>query len=548
VSEPPRFDPGERWDNLNCPSRAGTHWSTDNVGEAAPGVLSPLGASIWGEIGERSTRGTFVAVGAMTRDELVVPEPLEDRVVSIFYGRVAMQVELLTALGDRLPGTSGQDMAASLFGSVPDDIEYHPTIRYYPKIAWKLSRTFFGMPGRLRTEPPQFHRWWQRSIAQLARADLAAARASLADALAQFEAALLLQSISVVGHAQIMYEALNAMIDQAGVGDFGVLSGSGGAEMAVIADIWRASQGELTIDQLVAEHGFHGPLEGEVSSAVWREDPRPLERMIDEYARREDPRVREAQKRAELPAAQAELLAALPRWRRPAAKLILSMAATRIPMRGVAKRSFLQGIDVIRCCARRIGSELVATGDLDDAEDAFYLTIEELQRLPADARERVTRRRERRAQYQLLSIPGAWKGLPEPALIEPAAASSLRVSAVQGIGVSGGIREGIARVVTDPSFADVEPDEILVAPTTDPSWASIMFLSAALVVDMGGPISHAAVVARELGLPCVVNTRSGTREIRTGDRLRVNGDTGTVEILQPAGAPGMTASARTVSP
>jgi phosphoenolpyruvate-protein kinase (PTS system EI component) len=62
-----------------------------------------------------------------------------------------------------------------------------------------------------------------------------------------------------------------------------------------------------------------------------------------------------------------------------------------------------------------------------------------------------------------------------------------------------------------------------------------MFLSAALVVDMGGPISHAAVVARELGLPCVVNTRTGTRVIATGDRLRVDGNTGTVEILKPAG-------------
>jgi pyruvate,water dikinase len=89
--------------------------------------------------------------------------------------------------------------------------------------------------------------------------------------------------------------------------------------------------------------------------------------------------------------------------------------------------------------------------------------------------------------------------------------------------------------VTDPAFAEVEPDEILIAPTTDPSWASIMYISSALVVDVGGPISHAAVVARELRLPCVVNTRTGSRDIRTGDRLRVDGDAGTVEILEPVG-------------
>jgi phosphohistidine swiveling domain-containing protein len=529
-----RFDPAERWDNMNCPSRPETHWSTDNVGEAAPGVLSPLGASIWGYFGEKSTRATFIAIGGLTPGEAEVPEQLEDRVVSLFYGRIALRVELLTTLGDRLPGTSGQDMAKSIFGSVPEDIEYHPTIRYYPRIGWKLSRTFLGMPKRLRTEPPRFHRWWQSSIAQLADANLDGARRMLLEAQEQFYAALVLQSIAVVGNAQIIYEALNAVIEQAGTGDFGVLSGTGGAEMAVIADIWRASQGELTVEQVINEHGFHGPLEGEVSSTVWREDPAPLQRMIAEYTSREDPRVRDAQARARLPAAQAELLAALPSWRRPTARLILGMAATRIPMRGVAKRSFLQGIDVIRACARRIGAELAADGVLADPEDAFYLTLEELQRPPADARDLVARRRERRAVYQGLTIPGAWKGTPEAVVKAAPDTGGTRVSVVQGIGVSAGVTEGVARVVTDPSFADVEPDEVLVAPTTDPSWASIMFLSSALVVDMGGPISHAAVVARELGLPCVVNTRTGTQEIRTGDRLRVNGDTGTVEILVPA--------------
>jgi pyruvate,water dikinase len=87
-------------------------------------------------------------------------------------------------------------------------------------------------------------------------------------------------------------------------------------------------------------------------------------------------------------------------------------------------------------------------------------------------------------------------------------------------------------VVTDPSFTDVEPDEILVAPTTDPSWSSIMFISSALVVDIGGALSHAAVVAREFGIPCVVGTYDGTRVLRTGDRVRVDGTAGTVEIIE----------------
>ena len=93
------------------------------------------------------------------------------------------------------------------------------------------------------------------------------------------------------------------------------------------------------------------------------------------------------------------------------------------------------------------------------------------------------------------------------------------------------------RIVTDPSFADVEPGEILVSHTTDPSWASIMFVSAALVVDIGGIISHAAVVARELGIPAVVNTRHGTDLLRDGDRVRVDGSAGTVELLDRVSLP-----------
>jgi pyruvate,water dikinase len=107
-------------------------------------------------------------------------------------------------------------------------------------------------------------------------------------------------------------------------------------------------------------------------------------------------------------------------------------------------------------------------------------------------------------------------------------------AALSGVGVSPGVVEGPARVVTDPSFDEVEPGEVLVAPSTDPSWASIMFLSSALVVDIGGALSHAAIVARELGVPCVVNTVTGTRSIRTGDHIRVDGGTGVVTILKRA--------------
>ena len=180
---------------------------------------------------------------------------------------------------------------------------------------------------------------------------------------------------------------------------------------------------------------------------------------------------------------------------------------------------------------------MTAEGALDERDDIFYLTSAEWTggRLPADAKELVARRRERRAEYEQLRIESNWKGTPTAVRVQPVAAGADReLTAVNGLGVSAGVVEGIVRVVTDPAFADVEPGDVLVSSTTDPSWSSIMFISSALVVDIGGPLSHAAVVARELGVPCVVNTRDGTERLRTGDRVRVDGGTGTVEILQRA--------------
>jgi pyruvate,water dikinase len=130
-----------------------------------------------------------------------------------------------------------------------------------------------------------------------------------------------------------------------------------------------------------------------------------------------------------------------------------------------------------------------------------------------------------------MRLPAAWRGTPEPVVPEP---NTIDHTVIKGIAASTGTIVGTVRVVRDPSFAEVEPGEILVSHTTDPSWASIMFVSSALVVDIGGLLSHAAVVARELGIPCVVNTRTGTDLLRDGDRVRVDGTKGTVEIIARA--------------
>ncbi|HEV7686239.1 MAG TPA: PEP-utilizing enzyme, partial [Acidimicrobiia bacterium] len=103
---------------------------------------------------------------------------------------------------------------------------------------------------------------------------------------------------------------------------------------------------------------------------------------------------------------------------------------------------------------------------------------------------------------------------------------------VTGVAVGGGEITGRARIVLDPATADLEPGEILVCRSTDPGWVALFHLAGGVVVDTGGQMSHGAIVARELGLPCVTGTGDGTRRLRTGDLIRVDGAAGRVELLE----------------
>ena len=528
----------DEWDPLHSTGAPDLHWSTDNIGEAMPGVLTPLGFSWWPEAIEASALAAGYRIGALSRKER--RRPSDDRLlVRPFFGRAGIQAEFYATIGDRMPRTSGIDTVRGILGQVPDDFTFLPTRRRFPVIAWRLPLLRLTAPRQARELARKTDAWWKECVRSIPELDLQASLQLHQDAYRRFGENHKSQGAVIHAVVDPLFQQLAGLIEKAGTGDLATLSGVGGAELAIVSDVWRASRGELTIDDVVANHGSHGPAEGEISSHVWREDPEPLRRMIKEYVARpdmENPIDRMSAARTRLPVARSEVLAALPVWRRPAAKWLLVRAAKGIPMRGVSKRAFLQCLDVGRATARRAAALLVEAGVLDTPDDIFYLTVDELcGPLPADVQTLVERRRARRELYQTIELPAMWKGSPKP--VPATAIQHLGGDSVHGIGVSGGIAEGTARVVHDPTFTDVQPDEILIAPTTDPSWSTVLFISKALVVDIGGALSHAAVVARELGVPCVVGTRNGTETIRTGDLVRVDGDSGTVTILDRGDEP-----------
>ena len=235
----------------------------------------------------------------------------------------------------------------------------------------------------------------------------------------------------------------------------------------------------------------------------------------------------------------AEVKAALPRTKQASVGLLCGATSRAVRTLEIGKAGFLMALDGGRAATRAIGRARRDEGRFDDVDDAFYLTIEEhLKPLPADVMDLVRFRRGRRAEYRRYELPLTFTGVPEPRLRDDdldAAAGDVLI----GVAGSPGAVEGLARVVVDPFDAEpLEPGEILVCRFTDPSWAPLFTLADALVIDIGAAASHGAIVARELGVPCVIGTGDGTRRIRSGDRLRVDGSAGKVEILARASSRG----------
>jgi phosphohistidine swiveling domain-containing protein len=202
----------------------------------------------------------------------------------------------------------------------------------------------------------------------------------------------------------------------------------------------------------------------------------------------------------------------------------------------------------VRLVLIAIGKKLVEAGLLDDPEDVMFLRYNELRVLmfnpdEIDAREIVSDRRDEQedayevrppewlgtATQQALDFPyNALWGFPEKFYREP----SEKTDEVVGLGASAGVIEGTARVVTSIEESDqVEDGDILVCRMTNPAWVVLFTKVSALVTDAGGTVSHPAVVSREFGIPAVVGTSDATHKIKTGDRVRVNGSSGVVEIL-----------------
>lgn len=525
-------------------------WSTANIGEATPDVLSPMCWSFWGPTMEAGARLAYADLGIMSKEELAVPTDHDQLLTAHFYGRPAMNLDRLRSLFDSIPGMTADDFERDICGEVRPGLPPEPNRGRTIHIAVRAPIAMVTAGRRVRRLAVEQQAWWTEQVLEGQGMD--APRRLLHDAMDRFR-----EAFRAHVRNRFVLMALQAQLtdlaEGAGRPDLvmRVLGGMGEiAETDLADDLWQVGRNSLTIDEFVRRHGFHGLNEGNVASRSWREDQTAILQLASAMASRDDerrPRSRETGTKADRVAAITELEACLPRLRRPLARWLCRATARAVQSNEIGKAAFLMAIDGGRAATRAIGAELHANGVLDEVDDAFYLTADELDRqLPDDVGQLIEFRRERRNRFRRYELPNSFTGMPTPT---EAGGDRDRSDdgpvVVTGVCGASGIVEGHARVILDPDESDpLEPGEILVCRFTDPSWAPTFTLADALVIDIGAAASHGAIVARELGVPCVIGTSDGTRKIRSGDLLRVDGDRGRVEILERAG----TTTTATVAP
>ncbi len=219
----------------------------------------------------------------------------------------------------------------------------------------------------------------------------------------------------------------------------------------------------------------------------------------------------------------------------------------QVPRGGVVPAGVYESLCRHRPVAEAIGRRLRVAGRLARADDVFHLGLSEVEAFldgswdGVGAARLVEDRSARFAAQQALDLPGVIDGHDERSAPTPSPLPATLPDAApgaewQGVAAAPGVATGPACVLRSPhDGAGMARGDVLVAPSTDPGWTPLFLRASAVVMETGGYLSHGAVVARELGLPAVVNVPDAMRRIAAGDQLRVDGDRGRVSRLGGAG-------------
>jgi len=562
------------------------YYTRANADEVGPEPFSPLGWSLgWMQGCIPGVAEGFVRFGVVRHEEFALAPP---EVFGNWGGYFYNQLSLPRTMGVRMPGASPDAIDNAYFGDHPgvppytphpDDDDEAQSAKLAETMAWVMGAE--GFPEQIRASQMAIaHVRTRPDLASLSDADLVARARELAgpaldDAWTQYcqsalgislgpgavqaicdaigrgdDAAKLLTAVGDIESAEapvLMWDLsrqiknsayLTEQFDAGTDGALDRIGSSSDPDAAAFMAKW---------DELIATHGHRGPNEWDLRPHSWTTKPSMPLGMLERMRNQDDsksPLEARARGAATREALTAELLGLVEGDAEAHGTLQAGIASAALfsQMRELGKNSCIRLIHEAKLALMELGRRSVERGDLDDPQQIFMLLDEEVDGFLADPASLSATLRERDVVFQELAdleppyIVKYEDGVPPisswPKRGHGGGASVAVGDVLQGAMGAPGVTTGTARVVLDPSDPGaVGPGDIMVAPTTDPSWVPLFLSVEGIVVNVGAVGSHAAIMCRELGLPCAVSVIDATDRIPDGATIEIDGSTGRVTIL-----------------
>jgi nucleoside-diphosphate-sugar epimerase/phosphohistidine swiveling domain-containing protein len=516
-----------------------------NLSEALPGPFSPSSASAT----VRGLRAGGASIAERLRLRGAARREMGARSVGIFGHRLYAGVTAVYYMAEAMPGTNPDSLIEQFFGRILGDTpvfgDERPPIHYGSLgerlsdligvgltgaglLAWsgRESRDYVADVVRLESLVPEDVRTLDHgrldSLILLAR-DLVvhgwvlAAWAGLLCTATATAAERSHGSGRAVADGIVSGRALESLrrLTAAARKDPAAVEALTQSEDVLAVVARQAPDFHAVLLRELALVGHRGPAECELRSSTYGDKPEVFARMIAKSL---------AQYNVSIPAVGDRESADL---KRPSA--VQKLAAWQLREREIRRDKVVRSTWLLRSLLRERGRRLVDQQVLADVDDVFYLLIDELEALPPNVTDLVARRRQDQKMLADILPPSAFSGRWTPDADTSATQSD---EILQGVGVCGGRVRGKVRIVNERTIDDLLPGEVLVAEVTDVGYTPAFEFAGAVVTNLGGLMSHAAIVAREFGVTCVVDARDATRRLANGDLVEVDGAAGTVSVLE----------------
>ena len=572
-------DPHNRWVGSDVSERFPVY-TRGNAGEVYPAVFTPLSFSTASEAGEAAMRNAILTTGLIRPKELEGIPPSTGAGMGVYGGYAYLNLSIQRLAAARFPGGSATDADVNYLG-VGDPPPHEPLpgernllaslagIRYL----WRTINT---------TDVPELVADGREVDAFLARLPDPATASdvelrAVVDDLMPLLTRLFERHLVISTAAGVTVTALTQMCDRqlgdpllavrllAGLGDVDSAApsqaiwdlsrlveadpavaaqfeaGIGGLDARLRAMGDGASTFVAGFDEFLARFGSRGPNEWDTAFDSWETDPSLPLTLIDRMRAADEshnPALQQRRLAAEAAELEADVLSRIKRPGRGLFTKVLAAARMYSRLRERTKTTVVRAIHGVRLTSKELDRRLVARSGGADG-DLWFLLIDELDEYLADPAAMADIIAERREQHRRLDerVPPFFFDREMPPLDQWELKTSTRPPLVAGEQLTGlpgcpGVARGRARVVTDPADPrGLEPGDVLVAPLTDPAWTPLFVPAQAVVVDVGAVMSHAVIVSRELGIPCVVSATDATKRIADGTEIEVDGSAGTVTVL-----------------